>query len=184
MRRTREIEPIGPFKEVRATVETNHGIITINLFNRRAPRTVGNFVGLAEGTIPWKDSHGFEQNKPYYDGLIFHRVIPGFMVQAGCSLGTGTGGPGYCFADEFHAELRHTGEGMLSMANAGPNTNGGQFFITLGATPHLDNRHAVFGQVVSGMECVKTIGSLARDYRDKPQEDAVMQRVTIEKIPG
>lgn len=179
----RDIEPIRGFKEVKAVIETNHGTIWVNLFHKGAPRTVANFVGLAEGTTEWKDKMGYKVTKPYYDGLIFHRVIPGFMVQAGCSLGTGTGGPGYRFADEFNRELRHTDEGMLSMANAGPNTNGGQFFITLGATPHLDGRHAVFGQVVAGMDVVKAIGSLPRNYQDRPQEDAVMQRITIEKIP-
>ncbi len=183
MRRLREIEPIGNYSDVRATIETNHGIITIQLFHKRAPITVGNFAGLADGSIPSKNAQGYEENQPYYDGLTFHRVIPGFMVQAGCNLGTGTGGPGYCFKDEFHPQLRHTKAGMLSMANAGPNTNGGQFFITLGPTPHLDNRHAVFGEVISGMECVQAIAALPRDYRDKPHEDAIMQRVTVEKIP-
>lgn len=186
MRRLREIDPFPTgFGQVRATLETNHGHVVVNLFHKRAPKTVANFVGLAEGTIPWKNAQGYEEEgKPYYDGLVFHRVIPGFMIQGGCNLGTGTGGPGYCFADEFHRELRHGKAGMLSMANAGPNTNGGQFFITLGPTPHLDDRHAIFGEVVSGMECVTAIGNLARDYRDTPQEAAVIQRLSIEKIPG
>ena len=134
--------------------------------------------------MPWKGSDGYERTEPYYDGLIFHRVIPGFMIQGGCSLGTGTGGPGYRFADEFHPELRHRQAGMLSMANAGPNTNGGQFFITLGPTPHLDSRHAVFGEVTQGMECVEAIAALPRNYQDRPHEDAILQRVTIEKIPA
>ena len=184
MRKLRNIEPISGFSEVKATIETNHGIIWVNLFHKGAPRTVANFVGLAEGALSWRKPGESEwRQEPYYDGLIFHRVIPGFMVQAGCVLGTGTGGPGYCFEDEFNRSLRHTKAGILSMANAGPNTNGGQFFITLGPTPHLDNRHAVFGEVTQGMECVQTIAALQRDRMDRPREDAVMKRVTIEKIP-
>jgi peptidyl-prolyl cis-trans isomerase A (cyclophilin A) len=181
---TREIEPLVGIKEVRLTIETNHGTIWAKLFADRAPKTVANFVGLAEGSLAWTNAQGHEVNEPYYDGLSFHRIIPGFMVQGGCPLGTGTGGPGYCFGDEFHRELSHTKAGIFSMANAGPNTNGGQFFITLGPTPHLDRRHSVFGEVVEGMDVVTTIGSLPRDYQDKPQDDVLIQRIACEKIPA
>lgn len=126
-----------------ATIETDKGTIKIDLFEDRAPMTVANFVNLA--------------TRGYFDGLTFHRVVPNFVIQGGDPLGTGTGGPGYRFGDEFHPELRHTGPGILSMANAGPNTNGSQFFITLSPTPHLDNRHSVFGKVTEGMEVVNSI---------------------------
>ncbi|MCB0344883.1 MAG: peptidylprolyl isomerase [Bdellovibrionales bacterium] len=126
-----------------ATIETDKGTITIELFPNRAPLTTANFVNLSK--------------RGYYDGLTFHRVVPNFVIQGGDPLGTGTGGPGYRFRDEFHPELRHSGAGILSMANAGPNTNGSQFFITLSATPHLDNRHSVFGKVTDGMDVVQSI---------------------------
>ena len=184
MEPTRVIEPLEGIREVKLTIETNHGTIWARLFADKAPRTVANFVGLAEGTLEWTDSTGTAQTKPYYDGLIFHRVIPGFMVQAGCPIGRGTGGPGYRFGDEFHPELRHTKAGIFSMANAGPGTNGSQFFITCEATPHLDRRHSVFGEVVEGMDVVLKIAGLPRDYQDRPREDAVIERVTVEKIPA
>ncbi len=126
-----------------ATIETNKGTIVVELYEQRVPKTVANFVSLVE--------------KGFYDGLKFHRVIPDFMIQTGCPQGTGTGGPGYTFEDEFHPELRHTGPGILSMANAGPNTNGSQFFITHVACPWLDNKHAVFGKVQSGQDVVDSI---------------------------
>jgi len=128
-----------------AVFDTTEGSFTVRLFEKEVPKTVANFVGLAEGTKEWRDpSTGEKKTGPYYDGIIFHRVISGFMIQGGDRLGTGTGGPGYNFGDEFHPSLRHSRPGILSMANAGPNTNGSQFFITLGPTPHLDNRHSVF----------------------------------------
>ena len=139
---------------------TSEGNFTIRLFDQEVPNTVANFVGLAEGTREWTDPRTNQKVKqPYYDGIIFHRVIDGFMIQGGDPLGQGYGGPGYKFADEFHPSLRHSKAGILSMANAGPNTNGGQFFITLGPTPHLDNKHSVFGEVESGMDVVRKIGS-------------------------
>ena len=163
-----------------AILHTNHGAIEVLLHEKRAPKTVANFVGLATGQRTWTDQETFEPcNYPYYDGVIFHRVIPGFMIQGGDRSGTGRGGPGYRFEDEFHPELRHTKAGILSMANAGPNTNGSQFFITDGPTPHLDNRHAVFGEVVSGLDVVKRIANAPRNRQDRPNDDVVMERVEI-----
>ena len=165
-----------------ATLKTNMGVIVIRLFDDKAPKTVENFVGLATGTKEWTDPRsGQKVKQPLYNGTIFHRVIPGFMIQGGDPLGRGTGGPGYRFADEFHPELRHNKAGMLSMANAGPNTNGSQFFITLAPTPHLDNRHSVFGEVVQGQEVVVAIGNAPRGANDRPVKDAVLQEVVISR---
>ncbi len=166
-----------------AHFETNHGTFVIRFYDKEAPKTVENFVSLAEGTREWTHPGTRQKTKtPFYDGLIFHRIIDGFMIQGGDPLGSGTGGPGYRFEDEFNPALRHSRAGILSMANAGPNSNGSQFFITLGPTPHLDNRHSVFGEVVEGMEVVKTIGSVAVGRQDRPVEDVVMQKVTIERV--
>ena len=150
-----------------AVIETNHGTITIELFEERAPRTTKNFIDLAED--------GF------YDGVIFHRVIEDFMIQGGDPTGTGRGGPGHTIDDEFHPELRHDATGIVSMANSGPDTGGSQFFITLGATPWLDDRHAVFGRVTDGIDVVKEIGSVDTDAQDRPREDVVMENVRIEE---
>jgi len=161
---------------------TSEGNFSIRLFDDLAPKTVANFVGLAEGTIEWTDPRTRQKSKaPYYNGTIFHRVIDGFMIQGGDPLGQGTGGPGYKFADEFHPKAKHTKAGILSMANAGPNTNGGQFFITLDATPWLDNKHSVFGEVVDGMDVVKKIGSTKTGPGDRPAKPITIQSVTIEK---
>ena len=165
-----------------ATLKTNMGVIVIRLFDDKAPKTVENFVGLATGTKEWTDPRsGQKVKQPLYNGTIFHRVIPGFMIQGGDPLGRGTGGPGYRFADEFHPELRHNKAGILSMANAGPNTNGSQFFITLAPTPHLDNRHSVFGEVVQGQEAVVAIGNAPRGANDRPVKDVVLQEVVISR---
>ena len=165
---------------LRATFHTNKGDITIKLFEDRAPKTVANFVGLATGKREWTDTDTFEPvSRPYYDGLIFHRVIPGFMIQGGCALGNGRGGPGYRFADEFHPELRHSKAGMLSMANAGPDTNGGQFFLTVAATPHLDNRHAVFGEVIEGLDLAIEISNVPRNRSDRPNDDVVIHTLSV-----
>ena len=167
---------------VYAQFETTEGNFTIRLFDTEAPNTVANFVGLAEGTKEWTDPRTNQKvTQPYYDGIIFHRVIDGFMIQGGDPLGQGIGGPGYKFADEFHQSLRHSKPGILSMANAGPNTNGGQFFITLGPTPHLDNKHSVFGEVDSGMDIVRKIGGIATGPRDRPLKDVVIKSVKIER---
>lgn len=167
---------------VYAEFNTSEGNFTVRLYDEEAPKTVENFVGLAEGTKEWSDPRTNQKVKtPYYDGGIFHRVIDGFMIQGGDPLGQGIGGPGYNFADEFHPKLRHNKPGILSMANRGPNTNGGQFFITLGPTPHLDDRHSVFGEVVEGMDVVKKIGSTQTGDRDRPVKDIVITSIKIER---
>jgi peptidyl-prolyl cis-trans isomerase A (cyclophilin A) len=165
-----------------ATMHTNHGDITLELFAQRAPNTVENFVGLATGEKSWTDPEsGDEVDGPLYDDVVFHRIIQDFMIQGGDPTGTGRGGPGYQFEDEFHDELRHDDEGILSMANSGPNTNGSQFFITLGAQPHLDGRHSVFGKVIDGMDVVREIGGVPTDAQDKPVSDVVLESVDIEQ---
>jgi peptidyl-prolyl cis-trans isomerase A (cyclophilin A) len=165
---------------VYAEFTTTLGNFTVRLFDQEAPKTVENFVGLAEGTKEWTDPRSNTKvTQPYYDGIIFHRVIDGFMIQGGDPLGQGIGGPGYNFADEFHPKLRHDKPGILSMANRGPNTNGGQFFITLGPTPHLDDRHSVFGEVVEGMDVVRIIGRTPTGANDRPRQDVTIEHVKI-----
>jgi peptidyl-prolyl cis-trans isomerase A (cyclophilin A) len=165
-----------------ATFKTSMGDVVIQLFDDKAPKTVANFVGLASGTKEWTDPKtGEKVKRPLYNGTIFHRVIPGFMIQGGDPLGNGTGGPGYKFEDEFNPDLRHTKGGILSMANAGPNTNGSQFFITLAPTLHLDNRHSVFGEVVKGQEVILGIGNVSRDARDRPIKEVVLKEVVISR---
>jgi peptidyl-prolyl cis-trans isomerase A (cyclophilin A) len=173
---------VGPGTYARFT--TSEGSFTVRFFDQDAPRTVENFVGLAEGTKEWTDPRsGKTMKKPYYDGLIFHRVIDDFMIQGGDPTGTGTGGPGYKFADEFSAKLRHNRPGLLSMANAGPNTNGSQFFVTLVPTPWLDNKHSVFAEVVEGLDVVKKIGKVpVSKPGDRPLKDVVIQSVKIERV--
>jgi peptidyl-prolyl cis-trans isomerase A (cyclophilin A) len=168
---------------LQAHFTTSEGPFTVRLFDTEVPGTVANFVGLVEGTKEWTDpKSGQKVKRPYYNGLVFHRVIAGFMIQGGDPLGTGTGGPGYKFADEFHPKLRHAKAGMLSMANAGPNTNGGQFFITLAATPWLDNRHSIFGEVVEGMDVVEKIGGTATSKpSDRPLKPITIESVTISR---
>jgi peptidyl-prolyl cis-trans isomerase A (cyclophilin A) len=158
--------------EIYAAFDTTEGKFKIRLFADKAPKTVENFVSLAEGV---------KTGKPFYDGTIFHRVIPDFMIQGGDPEGTGRGGPGYRFGDEFHPELRHTKAGILSMANAGPNTNGSQFFITVAATPWLDNKHSVFGEVTEGYVVVKKISTVARNSQDRPLKDVKVNSVKIER---
>jgi cyclophilin family peptidyl-prolyl cis-trans isomerase len=147
------------------TIQTNHGIITAELFSDVAPKTAGNFIELAK--------------KGYYDGVVFHRVIDGFMIQGGDPTGTGRGGPGYTIKDEFAPGLAHSREGLFSMANAGPNTGGSQFFITLVPTPWLDGKHAIFGKVTGGMDVVKAIGKTKCGPGDRPVQDVVMEKVTV-----
>jgi cyclophilin family peptidyl-prolyl cis-trans isomerase len=155
--------------------KTNLGEFSAELYAKECPETVWNFVNLAEGRQEAKRSG------PFYDGLVFHRVISGFMIQGGCPDGRGTGGPGYRFQDEFRPELKHDTEGVFSMANAGPGTNGSQFFITLAPTPHLNGRHTVFGKVIKGMEVVRAIGTTPTGAMDRPVKDVVMEKVTVER---
>ena len=165
-----------------AKFDTTEGSFTVRFFEAEAPNTVANFVGLAEGTKEWTDPKtGQKKTAPFYDGIIFHRVIDGFMIQGGDPLGKGYGGPGYKFGDEFHPSLKHNRDGLLSMANAGPGTNGSQFFITLAPTPHLDNRHTIFGVVEDGMDVVKKIGKVRVGAQDRPVTDVVKNKVTIER---
>jgi peptidyl-prolyl cis-trans isomerase A (cyclophilin A) len=174
----------GPEKKapIYATFKTSMGDIVVLLFDDKAPKTVANFVGLASGTREWLDPKSGEKVKrPLYNGTIFHRVIPGFMIQGGDPVGNGTGGPGYRFEDEFHPDLRHSKAGILSMANAGPNTNGSQFFITHQPTPFLDGKHSVFGEVAKGQEIVVAIGAVPRDPRDRPIKDVVLKEVVISR---
>ena len=167
---------------VYATLKTSMGDIVIQLFEDKAPKTVANFVGLASGTKDWTDPKtGAKVKRPLYNGTIFHRVIPGFMIQAGDPLGNGTGGPGYRFEDEINPDLKHSKPGILSMANAGPNTNGSQFFITQKATPWLDGKHTVFGEVIKGHNVVDAIANTPRDSRDRPLKEVVLQEVIISR---
>jgi peptidyl-prolyl cis-trans isomerase A (cyclophilin A) len=162
---------------------TSEGHFTVRLFDAEAPTTVANFTGLADGSKEWTDpGSGRKVKQPYFNGTVFHRVIEGFMIQGGDPLGQGTGGPGFNFADEFHPKLRHSKPGILSMANRGANTNGGQFFITLAATPWLDDKHSVFGEVVEGMDVVTKIGDTPTSKPgDRPVKPITVESVTIEK---
>jgi peptidyl-prolyl cis-trans isomerase A (cyclophilin A) len=166
-----------------ALFTTTEGNFKVRLFDTDVPKTVENFTGLAEGTKEFTDPKtGQKTKRPFYDGLVFHRVIADFMIQGGDPLGTGTGGPGYKFADEFSPKLRHSKAGLLSMANAGPNTNGSQFFITLAATPWLDNKHSIFGEVVEGMDVVEKIGRTATSKpSDRPLRPISITNVTIQR---
>ncbi|MGN6251337.1 MAG: peptidylprolyl isomerase [Marmoricola sp.] len=166
--------------DLKATLHTNRGDIVLDLFENHAPKTVENFVGLAEGTKDYTDDAGRSGEK-YYDGLGFHRIIEGFMIQGGCPLGTGTGGPGYTFKDEFHPELAFTKPYLLAMANAGPGTNGSQFFITLAPTTWLNNRHTIFGEVAdqASREVVDAIGATPTGAGDRPVDPVVIESVEI-----
>lgn len=168
--------------DLTATLHTTNGDIEIRLFDERVPNTVENFVGLATGEKSWTHPETGEQmDHPLYDDIPFHRIIADFMIQTGDPTGTGRGGPGYTFDDEFHDELRHDSAGTVSMANRGPDTNGSQFFITLDAQPHLDDRHAVFGEVVDGMDVVREIGAVETDSNDQPVEEVLLESVTIHR---
>lgn len=170
-------------KGLYATFVTNIGKIVCKLYEKEAPRTVENLIGLASGTKEHFNPKTKERGKGrFYDGLIFHRVIPGFMIQGGCPLGTGTGNPGYKFEDEFSPDMKFDRPGILAMANSGPNTNGSQFFITVAPTPWLNNRHTIFGEVIEGMDVVDKIANVNRDDMDKPLEDVVIERLEIERV--
>lgn len=167
-----------------ATLKTNQGDIRLELFPNHAPKTVANFTELAEGSREWTDPRtGAKSTARLYDGTVFHRVIAGFMIQGGDPLGTGTGGPGYRFADEFHPELSFDRPYLLAMANAGPGTNGSQFFITVGPTPHLNRRHTIFGEVAdaASREVVDRIATTKTAAMDRPVEDVVIESVEVER---
>ena len=157
--------------EIYALFDTTEGKFKAKLF-AETPKTVENFVSLAEGA---------KTGKPFYDNLIFHRVIPDFMIQGGCPEGTGRGGPGYKFADEFHPSLKHSKKGLLSMANSGPNTNGSQFFVTVAPAPWLDNKHSIFGEVVEGYDVVEKISRAPKDSQDRPKKEVKINSVKIER---
>jgi peptidyl-prolyl cis-trans isomerase A (cyclophilin A) len=170
--------------ETYATLKTNRGDIVIHLFPNHAPKTVENFVGLAEGTRDYKvPQTGKSSPERFYDGLGFHRIIDNFMIQGGCPLGTGTGGPGYTFKDEFHPELQFDRKYLLAMANAGPGTNGSQFFITTAETPWLNNRHTIFGEVEDEQSraVVDAIGTAPTGPGDRPKDPVVIETVEIEQ---
>lgn len=173
-------ENLGLGKGLYAVFETSIGALTCQLEEEKAPETVKNFVGLATGEKEYTDPRtGKKSTEPFFDGTIFHRIIKNFMIQGGDRLGQGTGGPGYRFKDEFHPSLKHTGPGILSMANAGPNTNGSQFFITLVPTPWLDGKHAVFGKLIRGEDVLKSLGNVATGPMDRPREELKLVRVKI-----
>jgi peptidyl-prolyl cis-trans isomerase A (cyclophilin A) len=166
-----------------AVFDTTLGEITCRLFPEKAPKTVENFTGLAKGTKEFVDPKTRQRVKrPFYDGLAFHRVIPKFMIQGGCPLGNGTGGPGFQFEDEFSKDLRFDRAGKLAMANAGPNTNGSQFFITLAATDWLNDHHTIFGEVVKGQDVVEKISRVPRDRSDRPSTPIIMNAVKIVEV--
>lgn len=166
-----------------AAIVTDFGTIVFELYEKQAPKTVKNFVELALGLREWTDPFtGKKLKKRFYDGLIFHRVIPNFMAQTGCPKGDGTGGPGYEFEDEFSEGLTFDRPGRVAMANRGPNTNGSQIFITVVPTPWLNNRHTIFGQVVRGLEVVEKIVSVPRDMRDKPIKPVYIKKVLVKRI--
>jgi peptidyl-prolyl cis-trans isomerase A (cyclophilin A) len=164
-----------------ATLRTNQGTIVLRLFPDHAPKTVRNFTDLAEGRREWTNpSTGRKTTDRLYDGTIFHRVIPGFMIQGGDPLGSGRGGPGYQFADEFHPDLSFDRPYLLAMANAGPGTNGSQFFITTGPTPHLNRRHTIFGEVIDGSDVVDKISLVKTGRADRPTDDVVIESIQID----
>lgn len=166
-----------------AAIVTDFGVIVFELYEKQAPKTVKNFVELALGEKEWLDPKtGEKVKKRFYDGLIFHRVIPNFMAQTGCPKGDGTGGPGYEFEDEFYSGLLFDRPGRVAMANRGPNTNGSQIFITVAPTPWLNNRHTIFGQVVKGLDVVEKIVNVPRDQRDKPLSNIYIRKVLIKRV--
>lgn len=166
----------------KAIIKTNLGTITVKLFPEKAPKTVDNFVGLATGSKEWTDPRTGDKvsGKSLYDGVVFHRVIPDFMIQTGDPLGRGTGGPGYRFEDEVSKTDSFAKPGILAMANAGPNTNGSQFFITVKATPWLNGKHTIFGEVTEGLEIVNAISSAERDHQDRPRSEIKIEQISFE----
>jgi peptidyl-prolyl cis-trans isomerase A (cyclophilin A) len=178
-----EIINLKPNQKMYATLKTTLGNIKIELFADKAPNTVANFVGLSEGTKDWTDPKTGQKmsSKPLYNGVIFHRIIKDFMIQGGDPLGTGTGGPGYSFADEFDPKLTFDKPGILAMANSGPNTNGSQFFITTVPTAWLNGKHTIFGQVIDGLSVLATISATPVNASDQPITPVVIEKITIER---
>lgn len=183
-------EPRGSRKKLKPGVyahfETSLGNMTVELYEKQAPKAVGNFIGLAEGSKEWRHPETRQTMKNrYYDGLIFHRLVPGAILQGGDSLGNGTGDVGYTFEDEIVPDLKHDREGRMSMANRGKNSNGAQFFFSFKAIPSLDGRHTIFGQVIDGMDVLRKIGKVKVDSStEKPAEEIVIRRVSIERVGG
>ena len=172
-------------RELFATLHTNHGPVRVQLFPDHAPKTVQNFVGLADGTAEWTDPKtGKKGDGPLYNSTVFHRVISGFMIQGGDPLGTGTGGPGYRFKDEIHPELAFTKPYLLAMANAGPGTNGSQFFITVANTTHLTGKHTIFGEVAdqASRDVVDAIAAVKTGSMDRPREEVVIEKIAVEQV--
>src|ERR1700686_2629732 len=166
-----------------AIFETSQGNIVVRLLEKEAPKTVANFIELAEGTKEFtNEKTGQKEKGPFYARWFFHRLIPQCRIQGGCPQGSGMGGPGYKFADEFHPSLKHSKPGKLSMANSGPNTNGSQFFVTVAPTPHLDNRHTIFGEVVEGQDVANKISAVPRDRSDRPNTPVTINHVKIERV--
>jgi peptidyl-prolyl cis-trans isomerase A (cyclophilin A) len=172
-------------KDLYATLKTSEGDIVVHLYSKDAPKTVANFVGLASGEKEWTDPKTHQKTRrPLYDGTIFHRVIPNFMIQGGDPLGTGTGDPGYRFEDEFKSALKFDKVGLLAMANSGPGTNGSQFFISVAKTPWLNNKHTIFGEVVSGYDVVEKISTAPSGQANRPNKEVVLTKVTVsDKAP-
>ena len=172
-------------KTLTAPLRTSQGTVQVRLFPDHAPKTVANFVELAEGGREWTDPRTRQATTGrLYDGTVFHRVIPRFMIQGGDPLGTGTGGPGYKFGDEIHPDLRFDRPYLLAMANAGPGTNGSQFFITTVPTPHLNGKHTIFGEVIDGSDVVERISQVQTSRNDRPAQDVVLESVSIERPSG
>ncbi len=173
---------IGGKGALKAKLATSRGTIEVELFEKQAPQAVANFVSLARGLRPFRNPEdGQWVNRAFYDGLDFHRVIPGFMIQSGCPRGDGRGGPGYVFDDEFDAAIKHDRAGILAMVNAGPNTNGSQFYITDAPTPHLDGKNTIFGRVTDGLQVVQKIARVPRDGEDRPKKPVKLLSVTFER---
>ncbi|MDP1824944.1 MAG: peptidylprolyl isomerase [Archangium sp.] len=178
-------DKVAAGKDLFATIKTNMGSVTIKLFSKDAPKTVKNFVGLATGEREWKNpaTGELKRNTPLYNGTIFHRVIEGFMIQGGDPLGTGTGNPGYQFEDEFQSHRTFDRVGLLAMANAGPATNGSQFFITTSTPGNLNNKHTIFGEVVKGYEVVEAISKVPKAPGDRPLQPVVIESIQISEAP-
>lgn len=179
----KQIEPRETAARIQVYFRTTVGTFRADLHHVLAPKTCQNFIDLAEGSVDWEDAWTGElmKGRPFFDGLVFHRVIEGFMIQTGCPRGDGRGDPGYAFEDELTRKLRHDAPGVLSMANSGPHTNGSQFFVTLGPTRHLDGKHTIFGRISQGLDVVQKIGAVATDVNDRPVTTITLESVKVER---